>query len=138
LLGRWSKKLDPQPQISEIATKTRGDWAEQLACQWLVKRGLVLKDQNFLTKYGEIDLIMQSDDCLIFVEVRYRKNTKYGSAEESITAKKCRRLIAAAQGYLLTQGYDSNTPLRFDALAISPSTDSHLDYNINWIQNILS
>jgi len=139
LFGRQGKKLDRlQVQSSDLGAKAQGDWAEKLACEWLVEQGLVLRDQNFRTRYGEIDLIMQSRDCLIFVEVRYRKTIQYGSAEESITAKKCQRLIAAAQGYLLVKGYNSDTAIRFDALAISPSTDPHLHYTINWIQNILS
>jgi putative endonuclease len=98
----------------------------------------VLKHRNFRTKYGEIDLVMQAGECLIFVEVRYRKNMKFGSAEETITAKKCQRLSLTAQGYLLDKGYDSNTAVRFDAVAITASKDAHLNCTINWIQNILS
>jgi len=137
-LFKRSRKSNPPLASSDISAKTLGDLAEQLACDWLVKRGLVLKDRNFRTQYGEIDLIMQRDDCLIFVEVRYRKNSNYGSAEESITANKCQRFKAAAQGYLLAKGYDSNTPIKFDVLAISPSSEPHLHYTMNWIQNILS
>ena len=133
-----SKKLNPLLTNSNVSAPKLGAQAEQLACDWLTKRGLTLKDRNFRTKYGEIDLIMQGDDCLIFVEVRYRKNSVYGSAEESITTKKCQRFKAAAQGYLLAKGYDSNTAIKFDVLAISPSSKSHLHYTMNWIQNILS
>ena len=133
-----SKRLNPPLASSVIPAKALGAHAEQLACDWLIKRGLVLKDRNFRTKYGEIDLIMQGGNCLIFVEVRYRKNSNYGSAEESVTAKKCQRLKAAAQGYLLAKGYDSNTAIKFDVLAISPSSESDLHYTMNWIQNILS
>ena len=67
-----------------LGAKARGAQAEELACQWLVEQGLVLQDRNFRTRHGEIDLIMQSGDCLIFVEVRYRKTIKFGSAEEGI------------------------------------------------------
>jgi len=137
-LFKRSKRLNPPLVSSDIPAKALGAQAEQLACDWLIKRGLVLKDRNFRTKYGEIDLIMQGGDCLIFVEVRYRKNSNYGSAEESVTAKKCQRFKAAAQGYLLAKGYDSNTAIKFDVLAISPSSESDLHYTMNWIQNILS
>jgi putative endonuclease len=139
LFGIRSKKLaHPQVQSSDSGAKAQGDWAEELACQWLMEQGLVLRDRNFRTRYGEIDLIMQSGDCLIFVEVRYRKTVKFGSAEESITSKKCQKLTAAAQGYLLANSYESNTPIRFDAVALSPSSDSYLGCTINWIQNILT
>lgn len=62
-----SKRLNPPLANPDIPAKTLGAQAEQLACDWLIKRGLVLKDRNFRTKYGEIDLIMQGGDCLIFV-----------------------------------------------------------------------
>lgn len=64
-----------------------GDWAEQLACDWLTKHGLNLHARNFRSRYGEIDLIMQDGNCLVFIEVKYRKNNFYGTAEDAITAK---------------------------------------------------
>lgn len=118
-------------------SKAIGDWSEKLACDWLITRGLKVKERNWHSKYGEIDLIMTEQSCLVFVEVRYRKNSTYGSAEESITSKKCQRLKATAENYLLTKNYGSNTAVRFDAVAISPSKESHLHCTINWIQNIL-
>lgn len=130
------RKISYRQPILKTA-KAQGDWAEQLACEWLEKKGLALRHRNFRTKYGEIDLVMQSEKCLIFVEVRYRKNTQYGSAEETITAKKCQRLSLAAQGYLLDKGYNINTAIRFDAIAITAAKQPHLNCTINWIQNIL-
>lgn len=124
------------PPLS-ISSKALGEWAEQLAFDWLVAKGLKPKERNFHSRYGEIDLIMTEGSCIVFVEVRYRKNSNYGSAEASITSKKCRRLIATAENYLATKKMSSNTAVRFDALAISPSKESHLYCTINWIQNIL-
>ena len=114
-----------------------GDWAEKLACDWLQSRKLILIEHNFHSRYGEIDLIMKDRDCLVFVEVKYRKNTIYGSAEDSITKKKFDRMVATAEKYLLTKGYSINTEVRFDAMAISPSKESDLHCTINWIKNIL-
>ena len=78
-------------------TKAMGDWAEKLACDWLQSRKLILIEHNFHSRYGEIDLIMKDRDCLVFVEVKYRKNTIYGSAEDSITKKKFDRMVATAE-----------------------------------------
>ena len=119
-------------------SKQKGNWAEKIACQWLVKQGLTLKQKNFYTKYGEIDLIMSDSSQLIFLEVKYRKNNYFGSAEASIAAQKCRRLTAAVETYLLINNYGNNQPLRFDAITVVPAQDPHLDCTINWIKNILS
>ena len=77
-----------------------------------------------------------------FVEVRFRRSNAFGSAAESITQAKCRRLGAAALVYLQHQGYGSNTAARFDAVVISPAKSqpvaATLKYDIEWIQNIIS
>ena len=117
--------------------KAMGDWAEQLACDWLGKHGLNLHARNFRSRYGEIDLIMQDGNCLVFIEVKYRKNNFYGTAEDAITTKKCQRLIATDENYLQTNAIGHNTEARFDAVAISPAKESDLHCTINWIRNIL-
>ena len=131
---------NPHKQQSVLfqTSKQKGNWAENIACQWLVKQGLTLKQKNFYTKYGEIDLIMSDPTQLIFLEVKYRKNNHFGSAEASITAQKCRRVVTAVETYLLINNYGSNHPLRFDAITVVPARDAHLDCTINWIKNILS
>ena len=107
--------------------KVLGEWSENLACNWLLKHKLKLIERNYHSQYGEIDLIMKDHDYLVFIEVRYRKNALYGSAEDSITAK----------NYLLANNFGQDTALRFDAIAISPSKESDLHCTINWIKNIL-
>ena len=119
-------------------SKQKGNWAEDLACTWLVKQGLTLKQKNFYTRYGEIDLIMSDSLQLIFFEVKFRKNNHFGTAEASITHQKCRRLKAAVETYLLINNYGSNQPLRFDAVTVVPAREAHLNCTINWIKNILS
>ena len=117
--------------------KLLGEWSENLAYKWLLTQGLKLVARNYRSQYGEIDLIMKDLEFLVFVEVRYRKNNRYGSAEDSITAKKCQRLTATAENYLLAKNFGQDTALRFDAIAISPSKESDLHCTINWIKNIL-
>ncbi|MCG8083044.1 MAG: YraN family protein, partial [Candidatus Thiodiazotropha taylori] len=63
----------------------QGEAAEQLAVDYLSRRGLKLVTRNFRCKVGEIDLIMREKRTLVFVEVRYRQSDDYGSALESIT-----------------------------------------------------
>jgi len=114
-----------------ITTKQRGDHAEQQALQHLQSFGLELIEQNFHSRGGEIDLIMSDQECLIFVEVRYRKTDKYGSAAESVNSQKQSRIIHAAQVYL-QKHTTSYRNYRFDVVAISPGDDKS---SLAWIKD---
>ncbi|MDW3096297.1 MAG: YraN family protein [Gammaproteobacteria bacterium] len=95
-----------------------GKKAEDVACGFLKRNGLILIERNYHCRFGEIDLIMQDTDTLVFVEVRYRSSEKYGSAAESVDGNKQRKLVFTANHYL--QKYPSNQPTRFDVVALSP------------------
>ena len=107
-----------------------GKSKEKLACRYLEKKGFKLIEKNYYCRRGEIDLIMRDQDSLVFVEVRYRNNDRFGSALESINIHKQKRLIFTAEQYL----QQTRTPLaaRFDVVAISGSEDNP---SINWIKN---
>lgn len=94
-----------------------GDAAENQALVYLQRQGMVLRERNFQIRRGEIDLIMQQGDELVFVEVRARTESQFGDGVESITYAKRRRLIAAASAYLQRQCNDS--PARFDVVAVN-------------------
>lgn len=96
-----------------------GDNAEQQAELFLSNQGLRLVERNFLCKVGEIDLIMQHEDKLVFVEVRFRKNAHFGSALETVNIKKQKKIIAAAQYYLLKHANSQSAPFRFDVVGIT-------------------
>lgn len=98
------------------AHQGRGQAAEQLAAEWLARRGLVEVQRNYRVRGGEIDLIMRDGEHLVFVEVRYRSRRDFGGAAASVTAAKQARLTIAAQHYLLHSG--SQAPCRFDVLAL--------------------
>lgn len=117
--------------IHQLNRKTIGDKAESLACEYLSKRGLSLLTRNYRCRGGEIDLIMQHDDSLVFIEVRYRKNVGYGRAAETVTAYKQRRLIHCAQVYL-KHHRAWNVPARFDVISIEGQPDQ---LQIDWISN---
>ncbi|ARV71651.1 YraN family protein [Vibrio campbellii] len=111
-----------------------GNQYETLAKQYLQRQGLRFLDQNFLTKFGEIDLIFQQGETIVFVEVKYRKNDSFGSAAEMVTRAKMRKLVKTAQIWLSQQKRSAyNIDYRFDVVAIH---DSGRD--INWIQNAIS
>ncbi|MFM9836606.1 MAG: YraN family protein [Methylophilaceae bacterium] len=90
--------------------------AEKLAATFLINHGLKLVTQNYHCHSGEIDLIMKDANALVFVEVRLRSNSRFGSAGATITPQKQQKLIATAQHYL--QLHD-DTACRFDAILFS-------------------
>lgn len=97
----------------------RGNDAEAVAEQYLVQQGLSFIKRNYNCKAGEIDLIMQDTNILVFVEVRYRSNPSFGSAAESITARKIQRLRKTAEHYLQIHHRHAHLYKRFDVIAIT-------------------
>lgn len=106
-----------------------GAQAEQVAAQYLQQHGLKLLQRNYRCRYGEIDLICQHDDTLVFVEVRLRSNAAFGGAGASIDARKQAKLLHSAQHYLST--LPRTPPCRFDAILLQ-APDIH---SIEWVKN---
>ena len=77
-----------------------GALAEQHAARYLQQQGLKPVAQNYRSRFGEIDLIMQDGATLVFVEVRLRRSANFGGAAASIDARKQQRIIRTAQQYL--------------------------------------
>ncbi len=109
-----------------------GLFYEEMAAVFLKKKGLKEIIRNFRHRTGEIDLIMQHQETVVFVEVRYRYQNTYGSAEESITPQKQQKIISTANFYLTRQKLWDN-PCRFDTVTIKPSKHPFKQYDINWI-----
>ncbi|MBI3222563.1 MAG: YraN family protein [Nitrosomonadales bacterium] len=93
-----------------------GVQAERRAAQYLQQQGLLLVEQNYRGRFGEIDLIMKDGNTLVFVEVRLRRNAGFGGAAASIDARKQQRLIRTAQQYLATLRH--LPACRFDAVLL--------------------
>jgi len=113
-------------------SQAQGAQAEHLACRYLQAQGLRLTQRNYRCRLGEIDLIMEDKVSLVFVEVRYRRNGRFGSPMESVTPTKQRRIIATAQYYLLQAGETHRKRCRFDVVAITPTQENN---NILWLQD---
>lgn len=105
-----------------------GNAAEDAALAHLSACGLALVERNFRCKGGEIDLIMRDGPSLVFVEVRRRASASHGGALASITPAKQRRLIHAAQYYLLR--YKPLPPCRFDVVALEGG-------QVRWLRHVL-
>lgn len=93
---------------------------ESLARRYLERAGLTFIAANVRYRGGELDLIMRDQQCWVFVEVRYRKSARFGSATESITARKRHTLLRAASLWLASKGSSfENADCRFDVVAIT-------------------
>ena len=148
-LSLFAKQLDKlkdlkssikSPKANQLTVKRKkGNKAEELACDFLLKKGLLLKQKNFNTPAGEVDLIMldprNPDESLVFIEVRYRKNADFGGAAASVTPKKQQRIIKAALAYQQQNAPQSS--VRFDVVAIEGDNVSN-NPKINWIENAFS
>ncbi len=101
--------------LKNSGARTKGKWAENLAEHYLELQGLTLLERNFSCKGGEIDLIMEQGETLVFVEVRYRKEN---NPLETINRPKERRIILCAEKYLLNYPPALYPPCRFDVVII--------------------
>lgn len=109
------------------SNRIKGKKAENVACSFLLQNGLSVVTRNYHCRYGEIDLIMQDSDFLVFVEVRYRQSSTFGNAAESVDQNKQRKIVFAANHYL--QIHPSSLATRFDVVAMSANQE------IEWITN---
>ncbi len=109
-------------------SNSQGVKSEKQALNYLLSQGLTLVCQNYYCRMGEVDLIMQDQDTLVFIEVRYRKNSDFGGALASITTAKQKKLIKTAKHYLAQLEYEPYC--RFDAIAIEQHSNT-----LEWIQN---
>ncbi len=108
----------------------QGDSSEQDALEFLQQAGLKLISKNFSCKFGEIDLIMQEDKTLVFIEVRYRNTHKFGGAAASVNLQKQRKIIRTAEHYL-QKNYQQLPACRLDVVAIDKNK------KIDWIKNAI-
>lgn len=112
-----------------------GQQAEHAALNFLKQQGLTFIARNYRCRLGEIDLIMQDQKSLVFIEVRYRKSTKFGSSAESVSNNKQQKIIRCAAHYLLHASKNESPACRFDVIAIYPSGTGKSSLQFDWIKN---
>lgn len=110
-----------------MKTSQQGQIAEDKARQFLEEKGLTLVEKNYRCRTGEIDLIMQDKKELVFVEVRYRAKSDYGSALDSVDQHKIQKIISAANHYVSIHQPDQ--PMRFDVIGFDATLKP------NWVSN---
>jgi putative endonuclease len=111
-----------------------GEKYETLASKHLIGKGLSLIESNFNTKVGELNLVMSEQSTLVFVEVKYRKQSQFGHASEMVTPAKQKKIVKTAMLWLRKNNLSPyNTDFRFYVVAIH---DNGRD--IEWIKNAIT
>lgn len=109
--------------------RDKGKYGEELACKYLEKQGLKLKSRNYQNFRGEIDLIMEENGIIVFIEVKYRSSDKFGNPLEAVDFRKRERIRAIAHIYISDLGYEPKC--RFDVVGI-------LGADIQWVKGAFS
>ena len=119
--------------MADPTTIAVGAHWENQALEHLSSSGLKLLTENFRCRMGEIDLVMLDQDCLVFVEVRYRKSNRFASAACSIDRHKQRRLARTAAMFLGRHPQYRDHVVRFDVVAFDATPDNQC--TLQWLQD---
>jgi len=112
-------------------TGSLGDKAENKALRFLIREGLTPITRNFRTRGGEIDLIMLHGDCLTFVEVRYRKSSRFSRPALTVDHRKQNKILRTAALFLARKKHYAGHIMRFDVIAIEGGEEG----SIEWIRD---
>lgn len=130
----------PPPHLSKKTVsgggeaRRRGQWGEALVADDLRRRGWTVSATNFRCRMGELDIVAENGQYLVFVEVKLRKSGRFGAACEAVTPAKQRRLRAAAGFYLLD--HPTRLQPRFDVAEVyAPQGVRTAAPSINYIEN---
>lgn len=97
-----------------------GAEGEQMALKFIEAKGFKLVGKNFRFQRAEVDIIVEdeSNQLLVFIEVKTRRNRKFGEPEESVTQRKIDQICKSAEGFLMKNPEYDNYTRRFDVIAI--------------------
>ena len=123
------QSLNKQPIFT---TRQSGAVWEKTAESFLRGHGLKLLQRNFSSRFGEIDLIMEDGETVVFVEVKYRKSSQHGSGADAVTFHKQGRISRTAAWYLAMNPHRAEQICRFDVISINTQEK---DQGINWIKS---
>jgi len=103
-----------------------GTDGEALAAKWLVEKGFILLHRNWRHSYYEVDIIASMENVLHFIEVKTRRNKKFGEPEESVDNKKIINLMKAGAAYQYL--YPLWKRVQYDVLSISIQPNNNAAY----------
>lgn len=100
-----------------MKAKDIGNLGEDLAVKFLLEKGYELLERNFFKPIGEIDIIAKDKDYVVFIEVKARKNVKFGFPREFVNKNKIKKIQDVAQMYMLEKNL-FGIKIRFDVIEI--------------------
>lgn len=112
-----------------------GQLGERLALQRLQANGYRIRETNYRCAAGEIDIIAEHDDTIVFIQVKARRGSRMGTATEAVTPRKQQRLIALAETYAAE--HTPEDALRIDDIAIDFTADGRL-LSLNHYENAVT
>ena len=113
-----------------LFSKKQGHNYEQRAADYLKSQGFQILAQNFFCKGGELDLVAQKAQRLVFIEVKYRKSRNYGDPSEYVSADKQQKLQRCAQVFLQKNPNYNSLEMRFDVMTFCGE-----ETQPQWIEN---
>jgi putative endonuclease len=105
-------------KIMKTNKQKLGNCGEDLACEYLVKKGYHIKKRNFRFGRGELDIIGTYKNTLVIAEVKSIRKNGYGLGGERVSIKKQKEIIRATYGYLSLYPVEDNMGVRFDVIVI--------------------
>ena len=118
----------PYQDTTLTPKQVAGNAAEDLASAHLERAGLRILLRNYRVRGGEIDCIALDGHTLVFVEVRLRRNARFGGAAASIDSRKQQRIIHAARCYLSRFPRQAEHPCRFDCVLLDSLNTDQLEW----------
>lgn len=110
------------------STQSKGQYGEELALRHLKQHGLKLLTRNYRCRFGEIDIVMQDQNTLVFVEVKYRRTQAGFATTELVDYSKQKKIIHTANHFLRRHDHYRDTVARFDVIGITGT-------EISWIRS---
>jgi len=113
-------------QLKPTARQGLGRTGERLAAEALMSKGYRILERNFRCRQGEIDLVAEDEQDIIFVEVKARRGVSFGLPEDALTMRKRRKLVEVAS-YYLDLHTCSDRSWRIDVVAVQFSSSGKLE-----------
>ena len=121
--------MDKKGFVIILNTREIGNKYEDKSIETLVKEAYRILERNYQNRFGEIDIIAEKNKEIVFIEVKYRKTSKFGYGYEAVDRRKIMKILKLANYYIQSKKYQ-NYKIRFDCM-------SYLGDELDWIKDIV-